>query len=882
MQQCIFLYQFKFEMKQLILLLAICSVMSLTAQDYKSLPFWNTNLTFEARANDIVSRLTLDEKVAQMINSAPAVQRLGIPAYDWWNEVLHGVARTPYKVTSYPQAIAMAATWDVNSLKDMAHYSALEGRAISNLAMSQNRNHERYVGLTYWTPNINIFRDPRWGRGQETYGEDPFLTKSLAANFVQGLQGNDPKYLKAAACAKHFAVHSGPEPSRHTDNYSPSPYDLWDTYLPAFEELITRQNVEGVMCAYNAFNGQPCCGSDMLMNDILRKQWKFDGYVTSDCWAIDDFFRWHKTHPDATTASVDAVLHGTDIECGTAVYKSLLNGVKQGMIQESQLDVSLRRLFLTRLKLGMFDPASQVPFANTQTSALEAAAHKAHALKMAQQSIVLLKNANNMLPLNKSIKKIAVIGPNADNKIAVLGNYNGTPSETISILDGLKRKLGSGAEIVYEKALTFTNDTLFHYDDVNAMYTYNGKPGVLAEYYSGEDLAGTPVSRVENEINNFWAEGVAPAQGIDNVKFSARFTTTVVAPRTGKMSFEVEGDDGYRVKVNDSTYVNAWLRNRWGARQFVINMKERQSYKIVTEFHQAAGSAALRLRPGKFMKTDMAALKNKVKDADVILFVGGISPQLEGEEMPVNLPGFLGGDRLSIELPPIQTTYMKELNTLGKPVIFTMLTGSAIACHWEEQNLPAIVNAWYGGQAAGTALADVLFGDYNPAGRLPVTFYKSEKDLPPFKDYNMGGRTYRYFKGEALYPFGYGLSYTTFSYGKLIAPKKATKGASITVTVDVTNSGTKDGDEVAQLYIAYPGVKGKAPIKALKGYQRVSLKKGETKKVSFEIKPYELMLVDHEGNRSQYTGVLDVYVGGGQPGVSKTTSNILNAKVTIK
>ncbi|RYZ46354.1 MAG: glycosyl hydrolase, partial [Sphingobacteriales bacterium] len=408
-------------MKKLLSLAFLCCAGSAWAQEYKSYPMWNADLPIEQRINDVVSRLTLEEKVAQMLNATPAIARLGIPAYDWWNEVLHGVARTPFRTTVFPQAIAMAATWDSNSLYRMADYSALEGRAIHNKAIELGRTQERYLGLTYWTPNINIFRDPRWGRGQETYGEDPFLTAMMGRAFVRGLQGEDPKYLKAAACAKHFAVHSGPEPSRHADNFNPTVYDLWDTYLPAFKELIVDAQVAGVMCAYNAVNTQPCCSNDLLMNDILRKQWKFSGYVTSDCWAIDDFFKYHKTHPNATSAAIDAVVHGTDVECGQNVYETLYSAVKKGEIREDQLDVSLKRLFMIRYRLGMFDPVEKVKYAQTPSTVLESAPHQAHALKMAQQSIVLLKNDRNTLPLSRTIRKIAVLGPNADNRIAVLG-----------------------------------------------------------------------------------------------------------------------------------------------------------------------------------------------------------------------------------------------------------------------------------------------------------------------------------------------------------------------------------------------------------------------------------------------------------------------------
>src|SRR5688500_9141199 len=543
-----------------------CST-SLFAQEYKSFPMWNADLPVTQRVNDLVSRLTLEEKVAQMMNHAPAIDKLGIPAYDWWNEVLHGVARTPYRVTVFPQAIGMAATWDTSSLFKMADYAALEGRAVYNKAVQQGRAGERYLGLTYWTPNINIFRDPRWGRGQETYGEDPFLTAKLGAAFVRGLQGNDPKYLKAAACAKHFAVHSGPEPSRHSDNFNPTPYDLWDTYLPAFRELVTKANVAGVMCAYNAVNTQPCCASDLMMNDILKKQWEFRGYVTSDCWAIDDFFKYHKTHKDATTSAVDAVLHGTDLECGQTVYKTLVDAVKNGLIKEGQLDISLKRLFTVRYRLGMFDPPSMVKYAQTPASVLESPDHKAHALKMAQQSIVLLKNEGNTLPLKKTIKKIAVLGPNANNQIAVLGNYNGTPSKVVSMLGGLKEKLGSSVEIVYEQAVNFTNDTILVYEDVTDRYSWQGNKGFQAEYYNNRELQGRAVAvKIENMIDNFWQEGQNVMEGIKANNFSARYSTDYIASKDGFISFEIEADDGYRFFVNNNQVINAWQRNRWGAR----------------------------------------------------------------------------------------------------------------------------------------------------------------------------------------------------------------------------------------------------------------------------------------------------------------------------
>ncbi|MVN22410.1 glycoside hydrolase family 3 C-terminal domain-containing protein [Mucilaginibacter arboris] len=700
--------------------------------------FQDPDLPIETRVNDLVSHLTLEEKVYQMLNAAPAIPRLYIPAYNWWNECLHGVARTSFKTTVYPQAIAMAATFDANSLHQMADYTAEEGRAINNESTRTGKT-GIYLGLTYWTPNINIFRDPRWGRGQETYGEDPYLTGTLGKAFVSGLQGNDPKYLKAAACAKHYAIHSGPEPSRHEFDVNVSDHDLWDTYLPAFHELVVNAKVAGVMCAYNAFKGQPCCGSDMLMNNILRNEWNFKGYVTSDCGAIDDFYEHHKTSPDAESAAADAVLHGTDVECGKVTYHSLIQAVQDKKLTEDQINVSLKRLFTIRFRLGLFDPVEQVKFAQIPLSVLESPAHQEHALKMAHQSIVLLKNEQQTLPLSKKLKKIAVLGPNANDSITVLGNYNGHPTKLSTPLQAIKEKLGSGTEVLYDKAVNFT------------------------------------------------------------------------AALTGK--------------------------------------------------------------------TDLKAIADQVKDADAIVFVGGISPKLEGEEMKVNQPGFNGGDRTSIALPEIQTNLLKALKATGKPVVFVMMTGSAIATPWEAENIPAIVNAWYGGQAAGTALADVLFGDYNPAGRLPVTFYKSDEDLPSFTDYSMNNRTYRYFKGKPLYAFGYGLSYTTFKYGEIQTPTQVAVGKNTIVSVKVTNAGKMDGEEVVQLYLSHLKSNATAPIRALKGFKRIFLKAGETRNVSFTLTPQDLSLVDEQGNSKEIPGSIMLNAGGSQPDAQTQASKKTVGKV---
>ena len=681
-------------------------------------PFQNPSLSVEARAADLVSRLTLDEKIAQMLNKTPAVDRLGIPPYDWWNECLHGVGRTEYKVTVYPQAIGMAAGWDVDAIKQMGDYTAEEGRAIYNTALAK-KDYRIYHGLTYWTPNINIFRDPRWGRGQETYGEDPCLTAALGKNFVQGLQGDNKNYLKAAACAKHYAVHSGPESSRHTFNAEVSNYDLWDTYLPAFKELVDSK-VAGVMCAYNAFEGQPCCGNDRLMIDILREDWGFTGYVTSDCGAIDNFYKTHKTHPGPAAAAADAVYHGTDIDCGNQAYFGLKQAVADGIITEAQIDVSLRRLFQIRFRLGMFDPAGMSPYSGIDSTVLEAKPHKDLALKMSRQSVVLLKN-NGILPLRReTLKKIAALGPNIDRPDVQLGNYNGFPSRIITPLDGIKEELGKNVQI---------------YSD--SVIDYYGK---------------TPKS----------------------------FASTI----------------------------------------------------------------------------------KKVRDADLIIYIGGISPRIEGEELDVNVDGFYKGDRTSILLPRVQTDLMKALKGTGKPVIFVMMTGSAIAIPREAENVDAILNAWYGGEFAGKAIADVLFGNYNPSGHLPVTFYAGDSDLPDFEDYSMSNRTYKYFKGKTLYPFGFGLSYTKFNYQWVQEPQKIYRaGETVNAVLRIKNTGEKDGDEVAQVYVKYPEG-GRLPVKELRYFERKSVRKGETAEIKVSI-PVEKLAKwsDEKGKTIVYPGIYSIFAG---------------------
>ncbi|MBE7171776.1 MAG: glycoside hydrolase family 3 C-terminal domain-containing protein [Williamsia sp.] len=839
------------------------SVAAQTNSSNDQYPFRNPSLSIEARVSDLVSRLTLEEKVGQMVNGAPAIPRLGVPAHNWWNEALHGVARTGYNVTVYPQAIGMAATFDTATMYRMADYTAEEGRAIYNDNVRKGKPGGQYEGLTYWTPNINIFRDPRWGRGQETYGEDPYLTGMMGRAFVTGLQGNDPLYLKAAACAKHYAVHSGPEPSRHTFDVSPSKYDLWDTYLPAFHELVVRAKVAGVMCAYNAIEGQPCCGSDLLMTDILRNQWNFTGYVTSDCGAITDFFRFHKTHPDAESASADAVLHSTDVDCGNA-YPALVKAVKDGKITEQQLDVSLKRLFTIRFRLGQFDANNK--YNSITMASLESEAHKAQSLKMARQSIVLLKNEGNLLPLRKTLKKIVVLGPNADNPVTVLGNYNGKPSRIITPLMGIKQAVGSGTEVVYQQAVNFVNDTIFEAEDISNQFSIDGHKGFRADYFQNRELSGAPVlTRTEEKIDYDWNGGVLMAGKFPAENMSVRWTADYTPDKDGSITLELGGDDGYRLRVDSATVINDWGIHRFRSAKYTLQTRRGMRVRITIEYFNRDAGASVRFGAGHWIKPDPAAIAASAKDADAIIYIGGISPVLEGEEMGVNLPGFSGGDRTSIALPAVQTNLIKALKETGKPVVFVMMTGSALAIPWEADNIPAIVNAWYGGQFAGTALADVLFGDYNPAGRLPVTFYRSEKDLPAFDDYTMEGRTYRYFKGQPLFPFGYGLSYTSFRYSALYLGAGTTRATAVTATVRVTNTGKRDGEEVVQLYVSHPGQQGKAPLRALKGFKRIALKAGETKNLTFMLTEEDISLVDPNGTLKKAPGTLRISIGGSQP-----------------
>lgn len=834
-------------------------------------PFQNPTLSIEKRVDNLVSLLTLDEKISQMVNNAPAVARLNIPAYNWWNETLHGVARSPYHVTSFPQAIGMAAAWNPASLQKMADICATEGRAIYNDSQKKGKT-GIYLGLTYWSPNVNIFRDPRWGRGQETYGEDPFLTGTLGKAFVKGLEGANPKYLKASACAKHFAVHSGPEWNRSTFNAKVSDYDLWDTYLPAFRDLVVDAKVSGVMCAYNALDGQPCCGNDQLMNNILRKEWKFTGYTTSDCGGIGHFWRTHKTHATQELAASDAVLHGTDCECSAKpTYFALKKAVQDGLIKESDIDISVKRLFTIRFRLGMFDPKDKVPFSIIGLSSLEAKPHQAHALAMARESIVLLKNENKLLPLSKNLKKIAVVGPNADDKAVLLSNYYGYPSKIVTVLDAIRSK--TNAEILYEKGSNIADNNVFKSTFNLKELQYKGKEGFETSYFTNQKWQGEPsLVKQEKQIDFQYGDGEQITDKIIVRDFSIRWKTTFTPEKTANVTFELKADDGGRLFIDGEKKIETDLKNTY----YTLKAEKGKSYDLVVDYWQSNDNAEVKLDIGKMEQVEPQNIASSVKEADAIIFVGGISAKLEGESMPVSVAGFKGGDRTNIELPAVQTEMLKALKATGKPVVFVNMSGGAMGFEWEAANISSILQAWYGGQAGGQALADVLFGDYNPSGKLPITFYKNVSQLPDFEDYSMNNRTYRYFKSEPLYPFGHGLSYTNFQYANLKI--KQIKPNELLVSVNVKNTGNKDGGEVAQLYLSNKKPTFKAPIFALKGFEKIYLKAGASKQIVFKLHQRELSEIDEKGKNALIKQPFELFLGGTLP----SKNSVLQGKILRK
>ncbi|OBX27006.1 beta-glucosidase [Gelidibacter algens] len=856
------------------LVVILCIVSCSNKVQYKY-SFQNPSLPLEERVDNLVSLMTIEEKISQMVNNAPAIERLDVPAYNWWNETLHGVARSPYNVTSYPQAIGMAAGWNPASLQTMADYCATEGRAIYNDSQKKG-NTGIYLGLTYWSPNINIFRDPRWGRGQETYGEDPFLTGTLGKAFVRGIEGDNPNYLKASACAKHYAVHSGPEWNRSTFNAEVSDYDLWNTYLPAFKDLIVDAKVSGVMCAYNALDGQPCCANDKLMNTILREKWNFTGYVTSDCGGINHFWKTHKTHPNKESAAAAAVLHGTDCECSSdPAYNALSKALADGLLTENDINTSVKRLFTIRFRLGMFDPPSMVPFSDIDVSVLEHKKHKEHALKMARESMVLLKNENKTLPISKSIKKIAIVGPNAADESVLLSNYYGSPSEVTSVVEGIRAKFKG--EIIYEQGVNIADNEVFKSQYNQKLFTHNGVEGFNGAYYKNTKFEGEPtVVKLDKTVDFQWADGEFVADGVIANSVSMRWTSEYTADRTAEVTFSLKGDDHCKLFVDGEKKIETDLKTGF----YTFQATKGKTYKLVIELVQYSDNAEVKFDAGFIEKLSPLEISNRVKDADVIVFVGGISASLEGEAMPVSVKGFKGGDRTNIELPAVQTEVLKALHATGKPVVFINMSGGAMGFEWEAENIPAIIQAWYAGQEGGAAIADVLFGDYNPAGRLPVTFYKNVNQLPDFEDYNMNNRTYRYFKEEPLYAFGYGLSYSTFAYSNLEIVQS--DGEEFIVSANVTNTGKFDGDEVVQLYVSNKNDEKNKSIRDLKGFKRIILKAGETKGVTFNLKNEDLSILDDNGNSLPLKGTFDFSLGGGQPNEkSQDKNNVITTSISL-
>ena len=815
----------------------------------------DTSLSFEQRAADLVSRMTLEEKVLQMKDVAPGIERLGVPPYNWWNEALHGVARSGL-ATVFPQAIGFAATWDDSLIFRMASVISDEARA-KHHEYARNNSFGRYQGLTFWSPNINIFRDPRWGRGQETYGEDPFLTGRLAVQFIRGLQGDDAKYYKTVATVKHFAVHSGPEPERHTFDAVVSERDLRETYLPHFEMGIREAKAYSLMCAYNRVDGKAACASDALLQHILRDEWEFPGFIVSDCGAIDDIYLRHKVAPTAAAAAALAVKTGTDLDCGR-VYPNLVDAVKQGLITEAQIDTSITRLFLARFKLGMFDPPEAVRWARTPFSVLDQPAHKALARDVARESMVLLRNERSTLPLRKDLRTLAVIGPNADQWRMLLGNYNGIPSDPVTPLRGIREAVSRRTRVLYARGSDLADGfPLLETVPSAALRTPSGQRGLRADYFASRTLEGTPLfSATDTTVDSDWHEG-APRQSMNVNDFGVRWSGTIRPTVTGAYRLGVIATMRAEVAIDDSVVVRTDYAQRDNefpdprlAQGDTIRLEAGRSYRVRINARESYGEAQLELvwaPPTASLEDDAV---RAAQQADAVVMFLGLTARLEGEEMPVQIEGFRGGDRTAIDLPAVQQRLLERVVAVGKPTVLVLLNGSAIAVNWAQANVPAILEAWYPGQAGGQAIADVLFGDYNPAGRIPVTFYKGVNDLPPFESYDMKGRTYRFFTGEPLYAFGHGLSYTAFTYANLRTSTDA-PGASDTlmVSVDVTNSGTRAGDEVVQLYVQHVGSSVERPIRDLRGYRRLTLAPGETRTVRMPVPISSLAYWDAAADR---------------------------------
>ncbi len=823
--------------------------------------------------------MSLEEKASQLVNQARAIPRLGVPAYDWWSEALHGVAREG--VTEFPEPVGLGATFDAPAIHRMAVVIGTEGRIKHDMAVKANGgSSDIFQGLDFWAPNINIFRDPRWGRGQETYGEDPFLTARMGVAFVTGMQGDDPKYYRVISTPKHYAVHSGPESTRHVADVTVSKHDEMDTYLPAFRAAVTEGKADSVMCAYNSINGQPACANEFLLQDQLRDKWAFKGYVVSDCGAVVDIYQNHKFEPSQAQASAMSLKRGMDNECVDFTfkvkddhdYKPYIDAVKEGYLKETDIDTAVVRLFTARMKLGMFDPAEKVPYSKIDEKELNSSAHREMARKLANESMVLLKN-DGTLPF-RGDKKIVVVGPLAAQTKVLLGNYNGTPTHTVSVLEGMRKEFGS-AHVQYEVGTQFLSKDA---EPVPASaLTTDGKPGVKLSFSKLDmsnvnNVTGTQsLAERTDAVIDAGAQPL-PASVKDIRPLSIHWDGQITAAETGDYDLGLKANGFFRISLDGKNVTSSYSGDPDEAKMGRVHMEAGKAATLHVEYTPPEkGDVIARL---VWSKVDMRPRPEAIaaaKNADVVVAVLGISSELEGEEMEVSEPGFKGGDRTSIDLPKPEEDLLKALVATGKPVVLLMTNGSALAVNWAKDHVNAILDAWYPGEEGGTAVAETLSGKNNPAGRLPVTFYTGVDQLPSFDNYAMQGRTYRYFQGKPLYPFGYGLSYTTFSYSKLKLPTAAVvAGQPVSVEVTVTNTGKSAGDEVAQLYLQFPEVKG-APLRALRGFERVHLELGQSQTLHFELKERDLSMVSEAGEPIIAAGKYIVTLGGGQPDTTATT-----------
>lgn len=831
----------------------------ITQENKALLTYKNPNLPIKERVADLVSKMTLAEKVSQLFDKSPAIERLGVPQYNWWNEALHGVARAG-TATVFPQAIGLAATFDEALLLKVGTVISDEGRAKHHAFLSEG-NRSMYTGLTYWSPNINIFRDPRWGRGQETYGEDPLLTSRMAINFINGLQGDDPKYLKSVATIKHYAVHSGPEVSRHSDDYTASAKDLAETYLPAFKDTIAATKVASVMCAYNRVNGEPACGSVDLIEETLRNEFKFNGYIVSDCGAIADFYDKNSHHvvSSEVEAAAKAINTGTDLNCGDHhgnTYQYLVQAVEAGLVTESTIDKALTRLMYARFKLGMFDDPSLVPYAKTPIDVVGSKAHLALTQEAAEKSLVLLKN-DEILPLNGK-EKVALIGPNADNLAILLGNYHGQPVQPITIKQALEKKLGK-IQLSYHPGSSLTGEVYTHYEPVSAENFFhldhngNTQKGLIAEYYPDAHFDRQPHFRqIEENINSQWQR--SPIDGSIEHEFAIKWQGLLKPVATADYLFDAKN---LSFTLNGQQVSGAIKLIK--GQSYTFSAKAKFNHYWHTNIIQPSVSLSWLNSNRNLSEEALIA----AKAADVVVFVGGISANLEGEEMPLELDGFSHGDRTHIQLPHSQEKLLKALKATGKPIIFVNMSGSAMALNWQEQHLDAIIQGFYPGEATGTALTKLLYGEISPSGKLPITFYKSVAGLPDFKNYSMENRTYKYFEGEVLYPFGFGLTYADIHYDQAKYQLNPSTGA-VTITVSITNKSSVKGEEVVQVYLTMPDAPVKTPIKQLLDFKRVQLSAKSTQEVTFTIEKNQLSYIDQQGLSQPYQGKALLTIGSGQ------------------